>query len=69
MLSSKVEVELKQIYHRKFFLLECINKFDDEKCDQWTKMGYCNGPNHQSMFIQCKRSCGFCSKYDMMSEE
>ena len=50
----------------RIFLLECINKFDDGKCDEWASMGYCNGPNHQSMFIQCKRSCGFCSKYDVI---
>ena len=38
----------------------------DEMCDQWAALGRCIGNTYESMFIQCKRSCGYCSKYNFI---
>ena len=53
------------IYSNVSYLLflECRNRASDEKCDQWAALGRCVGNKYESMYIQCKRSCGFCSKY------
>ena len=44
---------------------ECRNRHDDAKCDEWAALGRCIGNTYESMNIQCKRSCGFCSKYNI----
>ena len=49
-------------YVSYILLLECRNRAADEKCDQWAALGRCIGNTYESMYIQCKRSCGFCSK-------
>ena len=46
---------------------ECRNKAGDEKCDKWAALGYCHGQEFESMRIQCKKSCLFCSKFDLIS--
>ena len=42
---------------------ECRNKLGDSKCDRLAALGQCVGEHYEDMFIQCKRSCGFCSEY------
>ena len=49
-------------------ILECRNRATDEKCDQWAALGRCVGNTYESMYIQCKRSCGFCSKYYVIND-
>ena len=49
----------------KYFVKECKNKLDDAKCDQYASLGYCIGQLYEDLFIQCKRSCGFCSEYTL----
>ena len=50
----------------KYFVKECKNKLDDAKCDQYASLGYCIGHLYEDLFIQCKRSCGYCSKYPIL---
>ena len=49
-------------YHIIHSFLECKNKHSDSKCEQYARLGYCTGQTYENMFIQCKRSCGFCSE-------
>ena len=46
-----------------FVFTECKNKLGDAYCDKYAKLGYCVGETFENMFVQCKRSCGFCCKY------
>ena len=46
--------------------IECRNRLGDEKCNRYAALGYCIGDHYENMFIQCKRSCGFCSEYQIL---
>merc|ERR1711899_149483 len=56
------------VRHRFVHETECRNKLGDEKCNRYAALGYCIGDHYENMFIQCKRSCGFCIAADLYEE-